>query len=277
MIDLHAHTTASDGRSTPEALVAEAVAAGCSILAVTDHDTVAGIAAARRAAEGAGLRVIDGIEISAVDDGLDMHILGYFVDAGNEPLGAFLRVQRERRLDRVRAIGERLERAGVPVDIEAVLATSADSGRAVGRPAVARALIAAGHAADVSDAFERYLSIGRPGYAPREGAPPADVIAHIRAAGGIASIAHPGKTRRDDLIASLVDAGLGAIEVYHTDHTVSDVVRYQTMADRFGVVVTGGSDYHGPGSGRTEALGFVGLPPAAFDRLVARVDRMRRS
>ncbi len=276
MIDLHAHTTASDGRSAPHALVDEAIAAGCVVLAVTDHDTVAGIASARQAAAAAGLRLVDGIEMSAVADGVDLHILGYFIDVDDESLGAFLRRQREQRIDRVRAIGDRLARAGVPVDTEAIVAAAIGSGRAVGRPAIAQALIAAGHAVDVPDAFARYLSIGRPGYAPRAGAPPADVIARIRAAGGIASIAHPGKTRRDELIPSLVDAGLGAIEAYHTDHTVADVVRYQTMADRLGVVVSGGSDYHGPGSGRTQGLGLVGLPPAAFERLVERADHLRR-
>lgn len=271
------HTTASDGRSSPEALVAEAVAAGCRTIAVTDHDTIAGLELVHAAALTEAINVIDGIEITAVADGVDLHILGYFIDVRNESFAGFLRAQRQRRRERVAAMGERLRFAGAPIDIDRILNVSAESGRAVGRPAVAQALIAAGHAADMSDAFARFLSIGRPGYVARAGATPAEVIAHIHDAGGVASIAHPGKSRRDHLIAPMIDAGLDAIEVYHSDHTVADVVRYQIMADALGVVVTGGSDYHGPGSGRTEGFGRVGLPPAAFERLLARAGRARVS
>lgn len=275
MIDLHTHTTASDGRSSPEALIAEVVAAGCHTIAVTDHDTVAAVAAARDAAGRADVAFVAGIEMTAVADGVDVHILGYFIDIDDTALGAFLRAQRQRRRERVVAMGERLQQVGAPVDVDAILAVPIDSGRAVGRPAVAQALIAAGHAADIADAFTRFLSEGRPGYMARTGPGPADVIARLHAAGGVASLAHPGKLRRDHLIAPMVAAGLDAIEVYHSDHTVGDVVRYQAMADRHGVMVTGGSDYHGPGSGRTAGLGVVGLPPAAFERLAARVGHAR--
>lgn len=276
MIDLHMHTTASDGRSTPEALIAEAVKAGCRTIAVTDHDTVAGLAAARSAAERAELDLIDGIEVTAVADGVDLHILGYFIDAAEPSLAAFLRVQRERRRERVIAIGERLRRAGVLIDVDSLLAVPVESGKALGRPAVALSLVTAGHATDIADAFTRYLTEGRPGHVPRTGAPPAEVIEHIRSAGGVSSIAHPGKLRRDHLIGPMIEAGLDAIEVYHPDHTVADVVRYQTMADRTGVAVTGGSDYHGPESGRAAGFGVIGLPPGAFERLSA-VRRRPRS
>lgn len=261
------HTTASDGRSAPEALVVEAVAAGCRTMAITDHDTVAGIAPARAVVSRAGVALVSGIEMTAVADGVDLHILGYFIDTENAALASFLQQQRERRRHRVAAIAERLAASGAPIDVGEILAVSADSGRAVGRPAVARALVAAGHAVDVADAFSRFLSKGGAGHVPRAGASPADVIAQIRNAGGIASMAHPGKSNRDDLILPMVEAGLGAIEVYHSDHSVADVVRYQVMADELDLVVTGGSDYHGPGSGRTDGFGRVGLPPLAFARL----------
>ncbi len=269
------HTTASDGRSSPEALIAEVSAAGCRTIAVTDHDTVAGIAAAREAAARAGLSFVAGIEMTAVAEGVDVHVLGHFIDIADTSFAAFLRAQRERRRDRVAAMGDRLRQAGVPVDVSSILAIPADSGRAVGRPAVAQALVAAGHAADIADAFNRFLTEGQPGYLPRIGPEPAEVIDRLRAAGGVSSLAHPGKLRRDHLIAPMIAAGLDAIEVYHPDHTVADVVRYQTMADRHGVMVTGGSDYHGPGSGRTTGLGVVGLPPVAFDRLAAHAARAR--
>ena len=269
------HTTASDGRSSPEALVDEVWAAGCRTVAVTDHDTVAGVASAREAAARAGLEFITGIEMTAVAEGTDVHILGYFIDITDAPLAEFLRAQRERRRERVSAMGERLVQAGAPVDVDAILAVPADSGRAVGRPAVARALVAAGHAATVADAFNHFLVEGRPGYLPRAGPGPAEVITRLRAAGGLSSLAHPGKLRRDDLIAPMIAAGLDALEVYHSDHTVADVVRYQVMADRHGLLVTGGSDYHGSGSGRTVGLGAVGLPPAAFERLMHRAGHTR--
>jgi predicted metal-dependent phosphoesterase TrpH len=275
VIDLHLHTTASDGRSTPEALMAEVSAAGCHTVAVTDHDTVAGVLPAREAALRAGLSFITGIEMTAVVDGTDVHILGYFLDVTDAALDEFLRLQRERRRERVAAMADRLRQIGAPVDVAAILAVPADSGRAVGRPAVAQALVAAGHAADIADAFNRFLAEGRPGHLPRVGPGPAEVIARLRAAGGIASLAHPGKLRRDELIQPMIADGLDALEVYHSDHSVGDVVRYQGLADRHGVMVTGGSDYHGPGSGRTTGLGEVGLPPAAFDRLVALAGRPR--
>jgi predicted metal-dependent phosphoesterase TrpH len=278
VIDLHMHTTASDGRSSAESLIAEVVAAGCVTVAVTDHDTVAALTTARAAADAAGIRMVDGIEMTAVEAGADIHILGYFIDPLDPSLAAFLRGQREHRRARVAGMGDLLKKAGVPVDIEDVLAVPVESGRAVGRPAVAQALVTAGHATDMADAFGRFLAVGRPGYLPRKGASAADVIERIRAAGGVASVAHPGKMHRDHLIEPMVEAGLEAIEVYHPDHTVADAVRYQTMADRFGVLVTGGSDYHGPGSGRVAGLGHVGLPPVAFERLAAHAaDRTRRA
>ena len=269
MIDLHLHTTASDGQLSPEALVAAAARVGCVAMAVTDHDTVAGIPAARDAATRAGLTFVAGIEMTAVAEDVDVHILGYGIDITDSTLDHFLRVQRERRLDRVAAIGDRLAQLGAPVDVTSLLATPATSGRSVGRPAVAALLVAAGHAADLADAFDRYLAEGRPAFLPRIGPEPAEVVVRLRASGGLSSIAHPGKLQRDHLIAPMIEAGLGAIEVYHPDHAVADVVRYQTMADRHGLLVTGGSDFHGAGSARDAALGHVGLPPTAFTRLVA--------
>jgi predicted metal-dependent phosphoesterase TrpH len=266
VIDLHLHTTASDGRSAPADLVAEAAAAGCHTIAVTDHDTVAGLEAAAAAAARLGLAFVPGIEVTAVAAGRDIHILGYYIDAADEALAVFLREQRAHRRTRVEQIGQRLKEIGAPVDIDALLATPIDQGRALGRPAIAMALVAAGHATDLSDAFDRYLSPGRPAFMARTGPDPREVIARIHAAGGIASAAHPGKLKRDDIVESMIAEGLDAVEVYHTDHTVADVVRYQELADTRGLLVTGGSDYHGPGSGRG-GLGEIGLPTSAFTRL----------
>ncbi len=271
MIDLHLHTTASDGQSTPDALVAEAAAAGCRTIAVTDHDTTSAVDRVAAAAREAGLGFLPGIEMTAVDRGRDIHILGYGIDTDDEHLAAFLSEQRALRRRRVLAIAERLSAAGAPIDVDALLAAGAAPGRALGRPAIAAALVAAGHVSTMNEAFERFLAEGRPGFVVREGAAPAIIVEHIRRAGGVASIAHPGKYGRDDLIAPLAAVGMRAIEVFHPDHDREAVERYQAMAASLGLVMTGGSDYHGPGTGRAAMLGRVGPPPQQLDALTALV------
>ncbi|MFI5177251.1 MAG: PHP domain-containing protein [Vicinamibacterales bacterium] len=271
MIDLHLHTTASDGRSSPEALVAEAAAAGVTTLAVTDHDTVQAVPAVRDAAERAGLTTIAGIEITAIHDGRDIHVLGYGVDAADPDLLAFLSTQRQARRDRVVSILKRLEALGLPIDASSIMTAAIfDAGRAVGRPMVARALVAAGHVRDVAAAFDRYLAEGRPAYVPRVGPSPAEVSDRIVRAGGVSSLAHPAKLDDYSLVRALVAGGLEAIEVYHPDHNDESVARYRALAEAEGLVVTGGSDYHGPGSGREGGLGRIGLPPDDYARLVDR-------
>lgn len=277
MIDLHMHTTASDGRSGPEALVREAAAAGCGTIAVTDHDTVASVPAVGAAARAAGLGFVPGIEMTAVDRGRDIHILGYFVDTNDTAFDAFLIEQRALRRVRVTAMAERLASIGAPVDLDDVVAAAAQSGRAIGRPAVAAALVAAGHAKDVQDAFDRYLVEGRPGHVPRIGASPVAIVEWIHRVGGFASIAHPGKYGRDDLIQELAEAGMAAIEVFHPDHGDADVSRYRTLANALGLAMTGGSDYHGPGTGRAAALGRVGLQEDAFHALMSRATGSSRA
>src|SRR5262249_5958496 len=181
-------------------------------------DTVAGCDKAAEACRDAGVEFVPGIEITAARDGADVHLLGYFIDTQAAGLGAFLAEQRLRRFDRVHRIVARLAELGMPLDADALVAPAlASSGASIGRPAVARALVSAGYVATTNDAFGVWLGRGRPAFVPRNGAAPEAVIAHIHAAGGLASMAHPGLLRRDEWIASLVDAGLDAIEAYHTD------------------------------------------------------------
>jgi predicted metal-dependent phosphoesterase TrpH len=270
MIDLHMHTTASDGRSTPSQLVAEVVAKGITTMAVTDHDTTGAWDEVSAAALVAGVRCIPGIEITAVADGRDVHMLGYFFDHQNTELVTFLEQQRIDRKRRVQDIGERLARLGVPVDLEAAMASGQMRGKALGRPVVAAALIQAGHVADIAEAFDKYLSEGQAAFIERVGISPVEVVALVARAGGVASMAHPGKTGKDHLIPALVDAGMPAIEVYHSEHDEAATARYRDMADRFGLIATGGSDYHGTGSGRDQAFGQVRLPAADFARLAER-------
>jgi predicted metal-dependent phosphoesterase TrpH len=272
MIDLHTHTTASDGRCEPQELVARARRAGVTVLAVSDHDTVAACDAAAAACLDAGMEFVPGIEITAVRDEVDVHVLGYFIDAHAAPLGAFLSEQRQRRFDRVGRIVARLGELGIRVDADAILRPAlAHPGRSIGRPAVARALVAAGYVASTNDAFSVWLSRGRPAFVPREGAAPENVIAQIHAAGGVASLAHPGLLGRDEWIAGLVAAGLDAIETYHTNHDEAATEHYRGIAARYGVAVTGGSDYHADQSHGSPHPGSVALPRDEFERLKVRL------
>lgn len=266
-IDLHVHTTASDGRCSPVELVERAALAGVSIMAVTDHDTTAAVADVRAAALERGIRTITGIEITAVEDGRDIHVLGYFVDVRHKPLAAFLNTQRAARVARVEAIGEQLSALGVPIDSAALLRTAASvNGRSIGRPQVARAMVEAGHVDSVQQAFDRWLAYGRPGFVPRTGASPEDVVAVIHAAGGVASLAHPGKHGLEERLKALAADGLDAVEVFHPDHDQALVERYRVLARSLHLLMTGGSDFHGdPAHGREP--GGVSLPPAEFERL----------
>lgn len=268
MIDLHTHTTASDGRCTPSELVTRAAAAGVTVLSVTDHDTVDACDAVGDACIAAGITFVPGIEITAVRDQVDVHILGYFLDPQSPDLRVFLARQRQRRIDRVGRIIVQLEPLGLRLDADAILRPAIDHpGKSIGRPAIARALVAAGYVKTSNEAFANWLSRGRPGFVAREGAAPDHVIAEIHAAGGVASLAHPGLLRRDEWIAGLASSGLDALEAYHTNHDEDATGRYRSIAHRFGLAVSGGSDYHADQSHGSPHPGSVSLPVEAFDRL----------
>lgn len=264
--DLHLHTTASDGHLTAEELVAEALRAGLDAIAVTDHDSVVSVLPAVRAAAGTGLTVIPGVEFSAVHDGRDIHILGYFVDPTDPDLAARLSDLRAARAGRAAAIVEALATAGFHLTLDDVLALA--EGGSVGRSHIARALVARGHATDAGEAFERLIGRGRPFYVSKPATDPADVVAYLAGSGAVAVIAHPGVSEADDLIPALVDAGLRGIEAYHAEHTPSEAARYASIAADLGLIVTGGSDFHGssaPGAG----IGEVVLPEGTCERLLA--------
>jgi predicted metal-dependent phosphoesterase TrpH len=270
MIDLHLHTTASDGLLAPRPLVRRAAAAGLTTMAVTDHDTVGGLAEAREAGIETGIRVVAGIEITAIEDGRDVHVLGYFIDPDDPDLAAFLQSQRGDRIRRVREIASRLAGLGHPIDVEPLVESAARGSRSIGRPAIGDALVAAGHCADRNDAFARFLGFGRPAFVPRTGVSGASVVATIHAAKGVASLAHPGILASDELIEPLAHSGLDALEVWHSDHTPEQEDHYARLADRLGLARSGGSDYHGDGLHRACRLGGVQLPAHEFARLEAR-------
>jgi predicted metal-dependent phosphoesterase TrpH len=269
VIDLHLHTTASDGRLAPAELVDLAAASGLRVIAVTDHDTTGGVADVQACARARGIDAVAGIEITAVLDGSDVHMLAYFIDVADAAFQRFLASQRASRIARIEAIGARLAELGVPVKLDAALAMARlQSSVSVGRPQVARALIAAGHVKDMQQAFDRWLGAGRPGFVPRVGPPPLDVIPIVHAAGGVVSMAHPGRTQIDAQIPALRDGGLDALEVYHSDHDEATTARYGALAAELGMLVTGGSDFHDPASRLRP--GAVTLPWPHWDRLLAR-------
>jgi predicted metal-dependent phosphoesterase TrpH len=258
----------------PLALVALAADVGLRVVSVTDHDTVAGLAEAREAAEAHGLRLVNGIEITAVDRGRDIHVLGYFFDASDVSLARFLECQRAARIERAREIAVRLESLGCAIDLDALLAaTPSASGRSVGRPLVADALVAAGHAVDRRDAFDRLLGDNRPAFVPRCGPDVARVVEAIASAGGVASLAHPGLVGVDDRIPGYAESGLLAIEVRHRDHSPSDEARYRQLAGTLDLAMSGGSDFHGEHDSRDGAVsgpGSVTLSAEDFAALEAR-------
>ena len=256
VIDLHLHTTASDGRCSPTELVRRVHAAGVRVFAVTDHDTVAGHDEAAAAARAHDLTFVPGIEITAVWAGRDVHVLGYWIDGHQPAVAAFLSQQRARRVERVRAIGEALARAGAPVDLEPLLAAlQSRPGAAVGRPDIARLLVAAGQAVSMQDAFDRLPGRRPPGLRAAQRGVAGSAAPIVHDAGGLASLAHPGVTRRDERLEAWAAAGLDAIEAYHSDHSPADQDRYLERARALGLLVTGGSDFHGDDDGDQPARG----------------------
>lgn len=269
------HTTASDGRCAPEELVDHAWNAGIRTLAVTDHDTMAGVSAATQKAAARGMTVVSGIEITSVHGGRDVHVLAYFLSPATPGLQELLAAQRKLRVERAREIGERLARLGVPIDVAALVdASTGRGGKSLARPQIAQALIAAGHVSSVSEAFDKYISEDGPAYVPHRGALPAEVVELVTRGGGLASLAHPGYTKKDEIIPDLVGAGLAALEAFHSSHDAADESRYLAMAQQYGLDVTGGSDYHGPDTRRSEFFGVTHLPQHHFDALMRRASRI---
>lgn len=264
--DLHVHSTASDGTLSPSQVVALALERGLSVLAIADHDSVDGLLEALEAAAGSGLTLVPAVELSAVAGSLDVHILGYFIDHQDPTLHVRLADLREARFRRARTMVAMLADAGYAVDFEDVV--SLTDGGAIGRSHIARALVDCGHAQSVRDAFERFIGRGRPYYVAKDVRSPAEAIATIRRAGGVAVVAHPGVSGLDPIMRELVDAGLGGIEAHHADHTPEQRERYAMLAAELGLLVTGGTDFHGHGAPNPE-LGLVDLPEEAVQGLLA--------
>ena len=241
--DLHLHTRFSDGTETPERVVELAREAGLSCLAITDHDNTDAFARAKAAADRLGLELLPGIEMSASAEGLEVHVLGFLFDLAHPGLRQHLAEQQARRVRRVYEMVRRLQAAGLALTAEEVLRIAGEG--TVGRPHVARALLNRGYISTLAEAFDKYLGPDGPGFVPGSPLPPAQVIRVIREAGGIPVLAHPVYLKRDDLIEAFARDGLAGLEVYHSGHAPDLVRRYAALADRLGLLKTGGSDYHG--------------------------------
>lgn len=266
LIDLHAHSAASDGVLSPRELVRLAKDCGISVLAVTDHDTLEGLPMAMAEAARVGLQVVAGVEITAHVEDLEVHVLGHFIDPVNNRLAEFLASSRNDRIERARQMIEKLWALGLPLDVDEVL--SLTPGSSVGRPHVARAMIRRGYVASIREAFDRYLTPGKPGYVERSRIPAAMAIRAIKESGGVPSLAHPGQYGRDEIILALVQQGLMGLEVYHPEHDVASLFRYERACLTYGLLAVGGSDYHGSEGLRSIRLGRPALPEAKFKQLL---------
>lgn len=284
MIDLHSHTNESDGSCTPAELLAEARNAGVSLLGITDHDTFAGYDKALPLARDAGLELVCGIELSTKLHGRSVHLLGYFLTQGGPALAFrewILDMQAARRDRNIQLIA-RLRELGFEITLEEV---EAQARGLVARPHFAQVMLQKGYVSTVQQAFDDYLDESARGYVYRREPQLAEGVKRIRNAGGIASLAHPVRIKDDvpAIIPELCNNGLNAIEAYHSDHTPQQVGVYLDLAERHGLLVTGGSDFHGSykpdlmlGTGRS---GNLRVPPDLVDKLrqAQSLDTWRRS
>ena len=261
-VDLHMHSTASDGVLPPAGVVAAARAAGLSAIALTDHDTVDGIAEARTAGEALGVRVIAGIELSAHEGDRELHVLGLHLTRLGSLEERLVALRATRRI-RAAQIVEKLRALGFPIELEAVWREAGEG--AVGRPHVARVLIANGWVKDHRDAFDRLIGSGRPAYVPKQRLPLPDAVHMLREAGGLAIIAHPGSDGSRTRLEMLKRIGFDGVEVRHPSHTVEDIARLGTLADYLGLVPSGGSDWHGAAEG-PRTIGNMRVPYAWLER-----------
>ncbi len=267
-VDLHMHSLASDGGCSPAEVVQTARGAGLSAIALTDHDTLAGLPEALAAGERLGIRVIAGVELSATDGREEVHVLGLHLSR-TDSLEFALADFRQRRLQRAEAMVARLNALGVPLSLEAVLAAA--GGGAIGRPHLARAIVDGGWARDTREAFDRYLGNRRPAHVAKAKISVRDAIQLVHQAGGLAVWAHPGAAANRRRLEQMRGDGLDGVEVRHPGHTPEDIVRLKGLADYTGLVPSGGSDWHGAREG-TRLMGSMLVPGEWLDMQDARVE-----
>jgi predicted metal-dependent phosphoesterase TrpH len=265
-VDLHTHTTFSDGTLEPEDLVQSAHEMGITHLAIADHDSTGSLESARVKASELGMTVISGVEINTKDS-ISVHILGYFVDENDEGFQKILSRHRTLREKRAQMILGKLNRMGIKILLSDF--NHRKESAAIGRPHIADKLKEKGIVFSRQEAFDKFLAQGRPAYASYEGPTPKDAIDTILSSKGVPVIAHPGYSVSNETIEALAKMGLAGIEVYYPSHNPEQIRNFLETAKRCGLIVTGGSDYHGPGSGH-EKLGEVNVPESTIEELQER-------
>jgi predicted metal-dependent phosphoesterase TrpH len=268
-VDLHLHSTASDGTEPPASVVRRAAEAGLAGLALTDHDTVAGLEEARDEARRLGLRFLDGAELSANEPDRSIHLLAYGFDPDEPDLAAYLAMYREDRVRRARAMVERLNELGVSLTYEAVEREAV--GGVPTRAHLGRALVREGLVPDERTVFRRYLSRGRPAFVEKRPSPPSDVIERVHAAGGVVLVAHPGREHSMRDIRRWVAQGLDGIEVRHPSHDAGMRRALLSLARDEGLLASGGSDWHGRNHGHEAEPGSEDVPLDWLEAIEARV------
>jgi hypothetical protein len=274
-VDLHSHTTASDGTLAPRELVRLAARHGVRVLAVTDHDSTGGIREAIDEARSlTPLEIVPGLEINCEVPGAEIHVLGYCVDWEAPWFQEFLGAQREERRQRIYRIAERLAELGMPIEPDAVFALVKEG--SAGRPHVAQVMVDRGYVKSIREAFDRYLSLNGPANVPRRRLAPVEAVRIIRRARGVPVLAHPGLANRDELIPELVAAGLLGIEAFYPEHSSGQITMYREMCARLGLVATGGSDFHGPRVGGVKHPGAQPVPERAWAELRGQLEQLAR-
>ncbi len=262
--DLHLHTHFSDGTYSPEELASHGKRHALAAMALTDHDTVEGCPRMAAACAKEGMEFISGTELTAEFKGCELHLLAYCLDINNEKLVTEVSRFQTARQDRIREMVAQLNKIGIPLKADAVFAIA--NCRSPGRPHIARALVQAGLCGSLDEAFERFLKINRPAWVPKAKMPAPETIALIHQADGLAVMAHPGLNRTDGIIPELVEAGLDGIECFHPKHSATASQHYLQIADKYQLLVTGGSDCHGANKGRP-LIGSVKLPYQYVEKL----------
>lgn len=265
-VDLHIHTSASDGAFTPFEVVQEAIVREVAAIAITDHDTMAGIDEALDTAKGTSLKVIPGIELTAERGSEEIHILGYCLDHHDETLQKSLEMLRQARRERARKMVERLAGLGMPLRWERVVEIAGE-GSAFGRPHIAQALREKGYVGSTDEAFDRYIGLRGPAYFPRHKLTPVEAMEMIIAAKGLPVLAHPWG--QEHILPELVEAGLVGLEAYHPGYRIEESEALVQLAKRYDLVPTGGTDLHGYEGFVTVALGEVWVPLESVERLCA--------
>jgi hypothetical protein len=265
--DLHLHTNFSDGTFSPEELTGHAVRLGFAALALTDHDSVEGCAQMAELCKTAGITFISGTELTAEHEDTELHILGYLVDIQNRKLLTEIAKFQVVRQNRIHEMVAKLNELNIPVKAEDVFALA--NCKSPGRPHVARALVKAGLVGNSDEAFGRFLKKNRPAWVPKAKISALEAIELVHQAGGLAIMAHPGLNRTDDVIPAMVDAGLDGIECFHSKHSTATSERYLEIADKYHLLVTGGSDCHGFSKGKP-LIGTIKLPYEHVEKLMSK-------